>query len=378
MEKFKLFRYSLLAGLMIAIGGTVNLSVENKVVGAFLFSIGLFTVVNQQFALFTGRVGDFKLKQPAFLIDLLIIWMGNFAATVGVGYLLRVTRVASTLSAKAETLSQAKLNDNPLSIFVLAIFCGIIMYEAVACFRSTENPIGKYIRMGQEMFRVIGTIKNTMLNSYEARVIYMPYSVYEQVDATAGRFGTVVFSTVKGAKIKEVNTHVRNVMARKYQFAPSDDKVFYFNSMEEQVKAFTDLFVMIRKFLWFMGISTLVSGVIGVGNIMYSSAKERTREIGIRKSVGAKAQQIKAMFLWESIALTSLAGYVGLVLGWGILKVVALFISEDTPMMEKPGLDFPTAVAAIFILVIAGTLAGLRPAIYAAELNPIEALKEEN
>ena len=118
MEKFKLFRYSLLAGLMIAIGGTVNLSVENKVVGAFLFSIGLFTVVNQQFALFTGRVGDFKLKQPAFLIDLLIIWMGNFAATVGVGYLLRVTRVASTLSAKAETLSQAKLNDNPLSIFV--------------------------------------------------------------------------------------------------------------------------------------------------------------------------------------------------------------------------------------------------------------------
>ena len=158
-----------------------------------------------------------------------------------------------------------------------------------------------------------------MLNSYEARVIYMPYSVYEQVDATAGRFGTVVFSTVKGAKIKEVNTHVRNVMARKYQFAPSDDKVFYFNSMEEQVKAFTDLFVMIRKFLWFMGISTLVSGVIGVGNIMYSSAKERTREIGIRKSVGAKAQQIKAMFLWESIALTSLAGYVGLVLGWGCL-----------------------------------------------------------
>ena len=241
-----------------------------------------------------------------------------------------------------------------------------------------ENPIGKYIRMGKEMFRVNGTIKNTMLNSYEARVIYMPYSVYEQVDATAGRFGTVVFSTVKGAKIKEVNTHVRNVMARKYQFAPSDDKVFYFNSMEEQVKAFTDLFVMIRKFLWFMGISTLVSGVIGVGNIMYSSAKERTREIGIRKSVGAKAQQIKAMFLWESIALTSLAGYVGLVLGWGILKVVALFISEDTPMMEKPGLDFPTAVAAIFILVIAGTLAGLRPAIYAAELNPIEALKEEN
>ena len=237
-----------------------------------------------------------------------------------------------------------------------------------------------------QMVNFMGTLQNewagaqafSSVDTYLAPYIRADNLSYEQVDATAGRFGTVVFSTVKGAKIKEVNTHVRNVMARKYQFAPSDDKVFYFNSMEEQVKAFTDLFVMIRKFLWFMGISTLVSGVIGVGNIMYSSAKERTREIGIRKSVGAKAQQIKAMFLWESIALTSLAGYVGLVLGWGILKVVALFISEDTPMMEKPGLDFPTAVAAIFILVIAGTLAGLRPAIYAAELNPIEALKEEN
>ena len=123
MEKFKLFRYSLLAGLMIAIGGAVNLSVDNKVVGAFLFSIGLFTVVNQQFALFTGRVGDFKLKQPAFLIDLLIIWIGNFAATVGVGYLLRVTRIASALSAKAETLSQAKLNDNPLRYYHVCSCC---------------------------------------------------------------------------------------------------------------------------------------------------------------------------------------------------------------------------------------------------------------
>lgn len=241
-----------------------------------------------------------------------------------------------------------------------------------------ENPIGKHLRINQEIFRVVGTIKNTMLSSYEARVIYMPYSVYEQIDARAGQFGTVIFSTIKEAKVRDVNKRVRNIMARKYQFDPSDDKVFYFNSMEEQVKAFTDLFVMIRKFLWFMGISTLISGIIGVGNIMYSSAKERTREIGIRKSVGAKAQQIKAMFLWESIALTSLAGYVGLILGWGILKVVALFISEDTPIMEKPGLDFPTAIAAVFILVIAGTLAGLRPAIYAAELNPIEALKEEN
>ncbi len=158
MEKFKLWRDSLMAGLMIAIGGTVFLSVDNKVVGAFFFSIGLFTVVNQQFALFTGRVGDFKLKQPGFLIDLLIIWLGNFAATAGVGYLLRVTRYASALSAKAEIIWQAKLNDNPLSIFILSIFCGILMYVAVTCFRSTEHAIGKYagVFIGVPVFILCG------------------------------------------------------------------------------------------------------------------------------------------------------------------------------------------------------------------------------
>lgn len=158
MEKFKLLRHALLAGLMISIGGAVFLSVDNKVVGAFLFSIGLFVVLNQQFALFTGRVGDFRLKKPAFLIDLFVIWIGNFAATAGAGYLLRVTRVADALSTKAETLCQAKLNDNPLSIFVLAIFCGIIMYVAVACFRSTENPIGKYagVFIGVPVFILCG------------------------------------------------------------------------------------------------------------------------------------------------------------------------------------------------------------------------------
>ena len=83
------------------------------------------------------------------------------------------------------------------------------------------------------------------------------------------------------------------------------------------------------------------------------------------------------MFLWEAVALTSIAGYIGIAAGWGGLKIIGLFISEDTVMMEKPGVDLPTTIAAVFILMISGILAGLKPAIYAAELNPVEALKEE-
>ena len=243
---------------------------------------------------------------------------------------------------------------------------------------KNEQPLGKQIRVGQEFYRVVGIIKNTLLSSNEARVIYVPYVTYAQSYADAIQFSTVVFASRDKSDSKTINDRVRSLMARKYQFDPTDDKVFYFNSMEDQVKAFTDLFATLKKFLWFMGISTLLSGIIGVGNIMYTTAKERTREIGIRKSVGASPSSIKAMIIWESIAMTSLAGYFGILLGWLFLKAIGLLISEDTPMMEKPGIDLPTTIAAMVILVIAGTLAGLKPAIYASELNPVDALKEEN
>lgn len=241
-----------------------------------------------------------------------------------------------------------------------------------------EQPVGKQIRINQDVFRVVGVIKNTMLSANEARTIYIPYTAWQQSNVEAQQFTTMLFALNGKPDTKKINNRVSSLMARKYGFDPSDDKAFYFNSMEEQVKAFSSFFSALRKFLWFMGVSTLISGIIGVGNIMYTTAKERTREIGIRKSVGATPASIKAMFIGESVALTSIAGYVGILLGWLLLKGIGLFISEDTLMMEKPGIDVPTTIAATLILVIAGTFAGLKPAMYASELNPVEALKEEN
>ena len=243
---------------------------------------------------------------------------------------------------------------------------------------KNEQPIGKQIRINREFYQVVGIIKNTMLSANEARSIYIPYATYLQSYAEAKQFSVTVFALKDKVESKAINNRVRSLMARKYRFDPTDEKTFYFNSMEEQVKAFTDLFSTLKKFLWFMGISTLISGIIGVGNIMYTTAKERTREIGIRKSIGASPASIKAMFIWESIALTSVAGYFGILLAWLFLKGIGLLISEDTVMMEKPGVDLPTAIAAMLILVIAGTIAGVRPAMYASGLNPVEALKEEN
>jgi putative ABC transport system permease protein len=240
-----------------------------------------------------------------------------------------------------------------------------------------QSPIGQQIRINGDIFMVIGLIADNLQNQYEARQIYMPYRAFKRYIDPEPRFKTLILSLHKSASSQKTQTRIRRFLVRRFQIHPEDDKAFYFNSMEEQVKAFNTLFATIRKFLWFMGISTLLSGIIGVANIMYVSAKERTHEIGIRKAVGAKKGVIKAMFIYESILITSAAGYVGMLLGIGVLGLIGQFIEPDNLLFEKPSVDISTALAATLVLIVSGTLAGLKPAAYAANLNPIDSLKEE-
>ena len=256
--------------------------------------------------------------------------------------------------------------------------CIIIGKNVADVLFNREDPLNKEIRIGTEVYVVVGIIKDTLLSFSEGRVIYMPYSTYIKTNAMAKEFSTMVYSISDNVESKEVNDHVKSILARIKCVAPDDDSAFFFNSMEEQVKAFHSLFDTLKGFLWFMGISTLISGVIGIGNIMYISAKERTREIGIRKSLGARSSIIKRMFICESIAITSIAGYVGIALGWVCLKLIGMLIDDNTVMMDKPQISILITLFAMLILMIAGVLAGLRPAMYAADLRPIEALKEEN
>lgn len=240
-----------------------------------------------------------------------------------------------------------------------------------------KQPIGNTIKIGGEVYQVIGIIKNDIMNSFEEQSIYIPYETYLMSNPSAKEFSTILYSTIAKSDTKRTNDLVKHFLARKYIFSPDDNNVLYFNSMEDQVKAFNNLFATIKKFLWFIGISTLISGIIGVGNIMYTTAKERTREIGILKSIGASSLSIKKMFIYESITLTTLSGLIGMALAYVILQLIGIVISEDS-LINKLEIDLPTGMVAILILVTAGTLIGLRPAVYASSLNPIDALREEN
>ena len=145
MKKLAIFIYAILGGICIAIAGTVYLSVENKAVGALLFTLGLFIIVTNGFNLFTGKVSYIFERPAGYLLDVCVIWIGNFAGCLLVGIAERQTRILPAIIERAESVVSAKLNDNLSSIFILAVFCGILMYVAVDGFAKNEHHIGKYI-----------------------------------------------------------------------------------------------------------------------------------------------------------------------------------------------------------------------------------------
>ena len=140
------------------------------------------------------------------------------------------------------------------------------------------------------------------------------------------------------------------------------------------------LFFGINAIIWFVGLGTLMAGIVGVSNIMIITVKERTREIGIRKALGATPFSIVSTLLFESILVTSIAGYTGLVMGVGLIELVAFALNSvgaQLPFFKNPEINFQVAVTAIILLVVIGALAGLMPALRAAKIMPIEAMRAD-
>ncbi len=134
-----------LTGILIAIGGIVNLSCDVKYVGAFLFGTGLFTILAFGWALYTGKVGYAVENKPSYLIDLVVIWVGNFIGTLATGLVIQLTRVGAAISEKAAGLCTVKLNDNLISIFVLSVFCGMLMFIAADGYKTLTNPVAQVL-----------------------------------------------------------------------------------------------------------------------------------------------------------------------------------------------------------------------------------------
>ena len=158
---------SILAGIMIGIGGTVYLSIESKLAGSFLFAIGLFLIVTRGYNLYTGKVGYIFNNKPVYLAEVFVTIIGNYIGTFTVGFLLRFTRIYNVVSIKAYNLCNIKLNDSIVSILVLSFFCGMLMYLAVDGYKEGKDTLGKYLPvfLGVMVFILCG-FEHSIANMY--------------------------------------------------------------------------------------------------------------------------------------------------------------------------------------------------------------------
>ena len=245
-----------------------------------------------------------------------------------------------------------------------------------ALFHRTD-PIGTEIKVNGIVFKVVGVFEDDGGES-EMEMVYLPISTAQRVFGGGNRVNQIMFTTGDAslAGSKEMATEARDILATNHVFDPDDRRALFVNNNQEEFARISSLLDAIRVFVWVVGIGTLLAGVVGVSNIMMIVVRERTKEIGVRKALGATPASIVGLVLLESVAVTSIAGYLGLVLGVGVLQLVSSAL-QGAEMFRNPEVDLGVAVAAMVLLVVAGVLAGFMPARRAAMVQPIEALRDE-
>lgn len=249
-------------------------------------------------------------------------------------------------------------------------------------FEESENPIGADITINGISFKVVGVFESLSNGNQqqEEEKIYIPNDTLRYAFNQVGWIGSFVFQPKPGIHARVAEEEVKKYLAEIKQVNPEDRGVFGSFNLQNEFDKIEGLFTGITVFSWVVAIGTIMAGAIGVGNIMLIVVKERTREIGLRKALGATPNSIISMIVQESILITAVAGYSGLVVGVLLLEGIATLLDAaggQAGFFGKPEVDFATAISALVVLIISGLLASLMPAAKAASVNPIVALQDE-
>jgi len=206
----------------------------------------------------------------------------------------------------------------------------------------------------------------------------LPISTAQKVFNGKNHVHQIMFTSGDASyeEIVQMEESARHTLAGLHHFDVTDEKAVDIGNRSEEFLQFQNLFAGIRIFIWIIGIGTIVAGIVGVSNIMVIVVKERSREIGIRKALGATPWSIIDLILTEAILLTVFSGYIGLLMGIGLLELISTYM-PPTDYFQNPEVDIKVALEALALLLLAGTLAGFVPARKAARIRPIEALHDE-
>jgi putative ABC transport system permease protein len=255
----------------------------------------------------------------------------------------------------------------------IAVISNVIQNELF----GSDMAIGKFINIGGLAFKVVGIYMDEG-GENEMNVVYLPISTAEKVFNGQNKIEKIMF-TIGDASIdesKKIAEQTHELLSKRLKFSQEDQRAIYVRNSVENFQRVSSVLSGINGFIWIVGIGTIIAGIVGVSNIMLIVVKERTKEIGIKKALGATPWNIVSEILQEAIFITALSGYMGLVLGIGLLEFLSKVI-PPTEMFASPQVNLKIAISATVLLIIAGSLAGLIPALRAASIKPVEALRDE-
>ncbi|RSK39804.1 MULTISPECIES: ABC transporter permease [Mangrovimonas] len=245
-------------------------------------------------------------------------------------------------------------------------------------FEKDAEVIGEYIVINDINFKVIGLYEVGNVNMGPSQDMHIPFTTYQQIYNSGDRIGWMMITGKPEYNIKQIEQDAKLLLKNLNNIHPEDSRAFGSFNLGKEFKKMTGFLTGMQFLTWFVGIATLIAGVFAIGNILLITVKERTKEIGVRRALGATPYEIKRQIVVEAVFLTIIAGLFGIISGgWILILLNTMFGQGDEAAIVNPSVSIAVVFVALVILVILGTLIGLIPAFKATSIKPIDALREE-
>lgn len=245
-------------------------------------------------------------------------------------------------------------------------------------FETDENPIGRYLQINSMNFKVIGVFQNENVDMGPPSDIHIPFTTFQQIYNMGDRIGWMVITGKPKYNIKQIEEDVKLLLRNLNKIHPRDKRALGSFNLGKEFAKITGFLTGMQFLTWFVGISTLIAGVFAIGNILLITVKERTKEIGVRRALGATPFEIKRQIVVEAVFLTIISGLLGIISGgWILIIIDNIWGQGSDATLVNASVSIGVVFVALIILVMLGTLIGLIPAFKATSIKPIEALREE-
>ena len=245
-------------------------------------------------------------------------------------------------------------------------------------FEKNEYPVGEYIKINEVTYKVVGIYKLSSGVKIDGETAYIPFTTFKKIYNTSNNIDWMMVTANKNIDIEQIEQNMIQTLKALHKVHPDDERAFGSFNLGTRIDKLNGFLKGMQFLTWFIGIATLIAGVFAIGNILLITVKERTKEIGIRRALGATPSSIRRQIILESVFLTAIAGMLGIILGGGILFLLdTTMASGENPILVNPTVNIPIIIISFSILIILGTLIGLIPAHMATLIKPIEALREE-